>query len=97
MSMPAAPPPRSAPKSNLARRLVVSVILSGLVVLVLWLTVFGIVTSLVVGSGFSVVVIAASATSDLIEAVLDSIASIVFAVLAAIAAALGALFSLFGG
>jgi hypothetical protein len=73
------------------------VILSGLVVLALWFTVFGIVTSLMVGSGFGVVVIAASATSDLIETVLDAIANMVFAVLAAIAAALAALLSLFGG
>jgi hypothetical protein len=97
MSTPAEPVPRPAPKSSLVRRLVVSVILSGLVVLALWFTVFGIVTSLMVGSGFGVVVIAASATSDLIETVLDAIANMVFAVLAAIAAALAALLSLFGG
>ena len=62
----------------------------------LWLTAFSLVTSLLIGSGFCAVVIAASATSDLVEAVLDTIATVVFGVLAAIAAAVAAVFSLFG-
>jgi len=57
---------------------------------------FSLVTSLLIGSGFGVVLIAASTVSDVIEMVLDAIATVIFAIFAAIAALIAAVFSLFG-
>jgi hypothetical protein len=87
---------RSASPSRTVRRIAISAILSGLVFLVLWLTAFSLVTSLLIGSSFCAVVIVASAMSDLVEVVLDAIATVVFGVLAAIAALVAAVFSLLG-
>jgi hypothetical protein len=70
--------------------------MSGLVVLVLWVFAFSLLTSLLIGSCFGVVVATASEVSDLVEMVLDAIATVIFGVLAAIAAAVAAVFSLFG-
>jgi hypothetical protein len=58
--------------------------------------VFSLVTSLLIGAGCCVVVVAASSASDLVETLLDAIASVTFGVLAVIAAIFGAIFSLFG-
>src|SRR5262245_41330406 len=80
----------------LIRRMVVSLVLSSLVFVTLWLTMFSFVTSLLIGCGFGVVVVVASAASDLFEMVLDAIANVVLAVLAAVAAVLAAVLSLFG-
>ena len=90
------PAVRSASNSTPARRIAVAVILSGLVFAVLWIMVFSMVTSLLIGAGCCVVVVAASSVSDLFEMVLDAIAAVVFGVLAVIAAIFGAIFSLFG-
>jgi hypothetical protein len=87
---------RRSTSRNLVRRIAVSVILSGLVFLMLWIMAFSFATSLLIGSGICVVIIAASATLSLIEMVLDAIATIVFGTLAAIAAVVAAVFSLFG-
>jgi hypothetical protein len=87
--------PRSTSR-NLVRHIAVSLILSGLVFLMLWIMAFSFATSLLIGSGICVVIIAASATLSLIEMVLDAIATIVFGTLAAIAAVVAAVFSLFG-
>ena len=70
--------------------------MGGLVLLLLWLMAFSVFTSLLIASGFCVVVVAASAASDPVETVLDAIAAVFFGVLAAIAAFFGAIFSLFG-
>jgi hypothetical protein len=70
--------------------------LIGLIVLVLWVTLFSLVTSLIIGSGIGVIVIGASATSDLVETILDAIANIVLAALAAVAAIMAAVLALFG-
>jgi hypothetical protein len=96
MNAPAEPTTRSPSTSRLVRRIAVAAILGGVVFLALWLTAFSLVISLLIGSGCCVVVIAASEMSDLVEVVLDAIATVVFGVLAAIAAIVAAIFSLFG-
>ena len=96
MNAPAGPSTRSRSTSTLFRRIAVAVILGGVVFLVLWVMVFSLVTSLLIGSGCCAVIMVASSTSDLIETVVDVIASIVFGILAAIGAAVAAVFSLFG-
>ena len=96
MNAPAEPAARPTATGSLVRRIAVSVILSLLVFVVLWVTAFSVVTSLLIGSGFGIVVIVASTASDLVEIVLDAIANVVFAVFAVIAAVLAAVFSLFG-
>ena len=70
-------------------------IVGALFFLVLWLMALSVVTSLLIAAGFCVVVVAASAVSDLFEAVLNTVVAIVFGVLAAIAAFFAAIFSLF--
>ena len=90
------PAGRPAPNSSPARRLAVAVILSVLVFAMLWITVFGMVTSLLIGAGCCVVIVAASSLSDLVDALLDALTSVVFGVLAVIAAIIGAILSLFG-
>src|SRR5262245_44369865 len=96
MNPPVETTTRSQSTSRLVRRIAVSAILGGIVFLVLWLSALSLITSLLIASSFCGVVIVAGATSDLIEAVLDAIATIVFGILAAIAAAIAAIFSLFG-
>ena len=92
------PAPAVQPASNNspARRIAVAVILGGLVFAVLWIMVFSMVTSLLIGAGCCVVVVAASSVSDLVEMLLDAVASVIFGVLAVIAAIFGAIFSVFG-
>jgi hypothetical protein len=78
--------------SSPARRIAVAVILSGLVFAVLWIMVFNMVTSLLIGAGCCVVIVAASSLSDLVDMLLDAVATVIFGVLAVI----GAIFGLFG-
>ena len=87
---------RPASTSSPVRRIAACVIASAIVFLVLWVMAFSLVTSLLIGSGFGVVLIAASTVSDVIEMVLDAIATVIFAIFAAIAALIAAVFSLFG-
>jgi hypothetical protein len=54
------------------------------------------ITSLLIASCFCTAVVLTSAISDLIGAVVDVIATVVFGVLAAIAALVAGIFSLFG-
>ena len=56
--------------------------LGGLVFAVLWIMVFGMVTSLLIGAGCSVVIVAVSSTSDLFEMLLDAVAAVIFGVMA---------------
>ena len=58
------PAVRPAPNRSPARRIAVAVILSGLVFAVLWIMVFSMVTSLLIGAGCCVVIVAASSLSD---------------------------------
>jgi hypothetical protein len=90
------PAVRTASNSSPACRIAVAVILSGLVFAVLWIMVFSMVTSLMIGAGCCVVIVAATSVSDLFDALLDAIASVIFGVLAVIAAIFGAIFSVFG-
>jgi len=92
------PAPAARPASNFSpvRRIAVAVILSGLVFAVLWIMVFSMVTSLLIGAGCCVVIVAASSLSDLFEMLLDAVATAIFGVLAVIAAIFGAIFGLFG-
>ena len=91
------PEPAARPASNSpARRIAVAVILSGLVFAVLWIMVFSMVTSMLIGAGCCVLIVSASSVSDLAEMLLDAVASIIFGVLAVIAAIFGAIFSVFG-
>ena len=91
-----APAARPASKRSPARRIAAAATLGGLVFAVLWIMVFGMVTSLLIGAGCSVVIAAASSASDLFEMLLDAVAAVVFGVLAAIAAIVAAIFSVFG-
>jgi hypothetical protein len=93
---PPEPAVRTASNSSPARRIAVAVILSGLVFVVLWIMMFSMVTSLLIGSGCCAVIVAASSVSDLFEMLLDAVASVIFGVLAVIAAIFGAIFSVFG-
>jgi hypothetical protein len=90
------PAARPASNSSPARRMAVAVILSGLVFVVLWIMVFSMVTSLLIGAGCCVVIVAASSLSDLFEMLLDAVATVIFGVLAVIAAIFGAILGLFG-
>ena len=90
------PAVRTAPTSSPARRIAVAVILSGLVFAVLWIMVFNVVMSLLIGAGCCVVIVAASSLSDLVDMLLDAVATVIFGVLAVIAAIFGAIFGLFG-
>ena len=90
------PAARRASSSSPARRLAVAVMLSGLVFAVLWIMVFSMVTSLLIGAGCCVVIVAASSVSDLVDMLLDAAASVIFGVLAVIGAIFAGIFSLFG-
>ena len=90
------PAVRPAPNSSPARRISAAVILSGLVFAVLRIMVFSMITSLLIGAGCCVVIVSASSLSDLVDMLLDAIASIIFGVLAVIAAIFAGIFSLFG-
>src|SRR5262245_13825560 len=96
MNAPNEPATRPATASGPARRIAATVIVSGLVFLLLWFMAFSVFTSLLIASGFCVVVVAASAVVEPVVTVLDVIASIVFGVLGAIAAVFAAIFGLFG-
>jgi len=93
---PPEPAARPAPNSSPAHRIAVAVVLSGLVFAVLWIMVFNVVTSLLIGAGCCVVIVAASSLSDLVDMLLDALATVIFGVLAVIAAIFGAIFGLFG-
>ena len=84
------------PTSSPAHRIAVAVILSGLVFAVLWVMAFSMITSLLIGAGCCVVIVAASSLSDLVDMLLDAIASVIFGVLAVIAAIFAGILGLFG-
>jgi hypothetical protein len=90
------PAVRQALNSSPARRIAAAVILGGLVFAALWITMFSMVTSLLIGSGCCVVIVAASSVSDLFEMLLDAISAVIFGVLAVVGAIFAAIFGLFG-
>ena len=95
MNAPAEPTTRSNSMNTLGRCIAVSAILGAIVFLVLWVTAYSFVTSLLIGAGCCAIIMVACTTSALIETVVGAIAGIVFGVLAAIAVAVAAVFSLF--
>ena len=90
------PAVRPASNSSLAGRIAVAVALGALVFMALWITMFGMVVSLLIGSFCCVVIVAASSLSDVVEMLLDAVASVIFGIVAVIAAIFGAIFSVFG-
>ena len=96
MNVPDQTTGRPASTSSPVRRIAACVIASAIVFLVLWVMAFSLVTSVLIGSGVGVVLIAGSSVSDLIATVLDLIATVIFGVFAVIAALIAAVFSLFG-
>jgi hypothetical protein len=92
------PEPAARPTSNSspARRIATAVTLGALLFVVLWITMFSMVTSLLIGTGCCVVIVAASSASDVFEMVLDAISAVIFGVLAVIGAIFAAIFGLFG-
>lgn len=62
---------------------------------VLWIVAFSVITSLLIGAGCCVVIVAAGSLSDVVDLLLDAVATVVFGILAVIAAIFGAIFSLF--
>jgi hypothetical protein len=87
---------RPGPNNSPARRIATAIVLGLLIFGLLWIMVFSLITSLAIGAGCCVVVIAASSASNLVEMLLDAVASVIFGVLAAIAAVLAAILGLFG-
>jgi hypothetical protein len=96
MNAPNEPVTRSASANGLVRRIAASVIIGGLIFLLLWLAEFSASTSLLVASGFCVVVVAAGVVLDIVGMALEAIAAAVLIVLGTVAAVLGAIFSIFG-
>jgi hypothetical protein len=90
------PAARPASISSPARRIGVAVVLGGLVFAVLWIMVFSMVTSLLIGAGCCVVIVAASSASGVVEMLLDAVSTVSLGVVAVIAAIFGAIFSVFG-
>lgn len=92
---PPEPAARPASKSSPTRRLAAAVMLSTMVFAVLWIVAFSVITSLLIGAGCCVVIVAAGSLSDVVDLLLDAVATVVFGILAVIAAIFGAIFSLF--
>jgi hypothetical protein len=86
---------RPASNSSPARRLAAAVTLSLLVFAVLWAVAFSMITSLLIGAGCCVVIVAASSLWDVLDMLLDAVATVFFGILAVIAAIFAAIFSLF--
>jgi hypothetical protein len=91
-----APAAQPASNSSPARRIATAAILGGLVFTVLWITMFSMVISLLIGTGCCVMIVAASSLSDVVEMLLDAVSAVIFGVVAVIAAICGAIFSVFG-
>src|SRR5262245_17076086 len=87
---------KSISAKSWAQRIAGVAILSMLLVVVLWITAFSFVTSLLIGSGVVVVVVAACTVSDVIAMILDAVATAMLLVLEVVAAAVAAIFGLFG-
>ena len=71
-------------------------IMSGLVFLLAWLAEFSAFISLLIASGFFVVVVAAGVALELVGMVLEAIAAAVLVVLGVVAVIFTAIFSFFG-
>ena len=89
------PAARPASNSSSARRIAVAVVLGCLIFTALWVTMFSMVVSMLIGTTCCVVIVAASSLSDVVELLLDAVASVVFGIAAVIGAIVGAIFSIF--
>ncbi|WP_157100646.1 hypothetical protein [Rhodoplanes sp. Z2-YC6860] len=87
---------RSGARKSSVRRMAAVVIFGVLVVVGLWLAAFSFVTSLLIGSGVVVVIVAADTVSDVASMILDALGAVILFVLAAIAALFAAVFDIFG-
>ena len=87
---------RAAANNHHARRIVAGAMLGVLLFTVLWITMFSLFTSMLIGAGCCAVIMAASTASDFIQALLDAAASIIFSIIAVVAAIFGAIFSVLG-
>jgi len=89
-----APEPAARPAANgsAGRRIATAAVLGTLLFLVLWITMFSLVTSMLIGTACCVVIVAASSLSDAVEILLDAVASVIFGIVAVFAA----IFSVFG-
>jgi len=101
MNTPAeTPTPTSAAQSGSrkspVRRIATVLILGALIVVGLWLAAFSFITSLLIGSGVIVVIVAADTVSDVVSMILDALAAVILFILAAIAALFAAIFDVFG-
>jgi hypothetical protein len=85
-----------APRRSPARRIAAAVALGVLIFAVLSITLFSLMTSLLIGTACCVVVVAAGSVWDLAEALLDAVATVIFGIFAVIAAIFAAIFGLFG-
>jgi hypothetical protein len=90
------PAARPASNSSSARRIAVAVVLGSLVFTALWITMFSMVVSMLIGTTCCVAIVAASSLSDVVELLLDAVASVIFGIVAVIAAIFGAIFSILG-
>jgi hypothetical protein len=95
MNAPHEPVAQPAPSRGPGRRIAAMLVVSTIVFLVLWLTAFTAITSLLVASAACIVVVVVGAASDPIGTVLDAIAGVVLAVFGVIAAIVAAIFSIF--
>jgi hypothetical protein len=87
---------RPASNGSAGRRIAVAVALGTLVFTALWITMFGMAVSLLIGTGCCVLIVAASNLSHVVEALLDAVASLMLGIVAVIAAIFGAIFGVFG-
>jgi hypothetical protein len=94
MTTPTEPNVQPAPTRGPARRIAAALTVGVLLILVLWITAFSLVTSLLIGSGVVVVFVAASTVSDAVEMILNTVAAVISLVLGAIAAIFGTIFGL---
>lgn len=92
------PEPVAQPASNgsAARRIAAAATLGCLVFAALWIMVFDMVASMLIGTACCAVIVAAGSASDVVDMLLDAVASVLLGIVAIIAAILGAIFSIFG-
>jgi hypothetical protein len=82
-------------KSGLRRRIAVALALGAIVCLALWWLALSLLSAVVIGAGTAFLVVGGASLSDVIEATVDWIASILGWILAGILAVLAAIMSLF--
>lgn len=87
---------RPVSNRSAARRIAATVTLGCLVFAALWVMVFDMVASMLIGTACCAVIVAAGSASDVIDMLLDAVASALLGIVTIIAAILGAIVSIFG-